>query len=217
VGCLVCRFPFEGSRFSAAPRFRYRTRVPLLGLVALQSLVDIEVSDVSGYLFPLRARRFQRPRGFPSMPVPAPLRARIHPLLSFTSSSEYCCLLPARCPRAPSAFSRVLLPFATTARGVHSTASFPLSPTFRPQRFARSRRLTPPRTSQACFILQPRPGFALQGFSPLPSRLASSTSRALLPFLGRLLPASCPTGARSSHPDSRALIRAAIRCGRQAG
>jgi len=51
-----------------------------------------------------------------------------------------------------------------------------VSPRFRPQRFARSRRLAPPRTLQACFILLPRPGFALQGFSPLPSRLVSSTS-----------------------------------------
>jgi hypothetical protein len=33
---------------------------------------------------------------------------------------------------------------------------------------------------RACFIPLPRPGFALQGFSPLPRRLASSTSRALL-------------------------------------
>jgi hypothetical protein len=55
------------------------------------------------------------------------------------------------------------------------------SPTsFRPQRFSRSRRFSPPRTSWACFIPLPRPGFALQGFSPLPSRLASSASRALL-------------------------------------
>jgi hypothetical protein len=32
----------------------------------------------------------------------------------------------------------------------------------------------------AYFIPQPRPGFALQGVSPLPSRPASSTGRALL-------------------------------------
>jgi hypothetical protein len=51
---------------------------------------------------------------------------------------------------------------------------------FRPQRFSRSRRLTPPRALWACFIPQPRPGFTLQGLSPLPSRLASSTSRALM-------------------------------------
>jgi hypothetical protein len=38
------------------------------------------------------------------------------------------------------------------------------------------------RPLRACFIPLPRPGFALQGFSPLPSRLASSTRRALMPF-----------------------------------
>jgi hypothetical protein len=53
---------------------------------------------------------------------------------------------------------------------------------FRPRRFSRPRRLTPPRASWACFIPQPRPGFTLQGLSPLPSRSASSTSRALLPL-----------------------------------
>jgi hypothetical protein len=51
---------------------------------------------------------------------------------------------------------------------------------FRPQRFSRSRRLAPPCTSWACFVPQPRPGFTLQGFSPLPSRRASSANRTLL-------------------------------------
>jgi hypothetical protein len=89
------------------------------------------------------------------------------------------CLSPARhkC-RAPSLGSRP--PFATLAREVHSPSGFPHPTTFRPQRFSRSRRLAPPRTLRACFIPLPRPGFALQGFSSLPSRLASSTSRAFM-------------------------------------
>jgi len=37
---------------------------------------------------------------------------------------------------------------------------------FRPRRFARPRRFTPPLPSRACFIPLPRPGFALQGFLP---------------------------------------------------
>jgi hypothetical protein len=102
-----------------------------------------------------------------------PLRARVHPLVSFPSSSEFVAAfyLPVLrgCPRPPSACSRVPLPFATRVREVHLPASFPPWPMFRPQRFARSRRLPPSRTLQACFILLPRPGFALQGFSPLPS------------------------------------------------
>jgi hypothetical protein len=44
--------------------------------------------------------------------------------------------------------------------------SVPGSPSFRPQRFSRSRRLAPRRALQACFILLPRPGFALQGLPP---------------------------------------------------
>jgi hypothetical protein len=92
-------------------------------LAALQSFVDIEVAGLSGSLLPPRTRRFLRPGGLPPLPVPVPSRVRFHPLLSFTSSSEHYCLLPARCPRATSASFRVCFPFATSARGVHSTAS----------------------------------------------------------------------------------------------
>jgi hypothetical protein len=42
----------------------------------------------------------------------------------------------------------------------------PRPTSFRPQRFTRSRRLTPRVALQTCFILLPRPGFALQGFAP---------------------------------------------------
>ena len=90
------------------------------------------------------------------------------------------CLSPARCSKVPGASSRVPFPFATQACGVHSTPGFPHPTTFRPQRFSRSRRVAPPHTSWACFIPLPRPGFALQGLSPLSSQLASSTSCALM-------------------------------------
>jgi len=36
----------------------------------------------------------------------------------------------------------------------------------RPQRFTRSRRVTPLHTLRVCFTPQPRPGFTFQGFSP---------------------------------------------------
>lgn len=58
--------------------------------------------------------------------------------------------------------------------------SIPGSPTFRPQRFSRSRRVAPPRTSWACFIPLPRAGFTFQGFSPLPSCRCSSQRHPLL-------------------------------------
>jgi hypothetical protein len=85
-------------------------------------------------------------------------------------------------------------------------------PMFRPQRFSRSRRFTPRSTLRAYFIPLPRPGFAFQGFSPLPSQLDSSPS----PFLPscRSLTFSCSRQAactRFSHFDSRGLFRAAIR------
>jgi hypothetical protein len=114
------------------------------------------------------------------VPSPVPLRDRVHPLLSLTSPSEYVLLVTCPTPqrRAPSLGS--YFPFATEASGVHSTPGFPHPTTFRPQRFSHSRRFAPPHTARACFIPLPRLGFALQGFSPLPSRLASSTSRALM-------------------------------------
>jgi hypothetical protein len=66
--------------------------------------------------------------------------------------------------------------------GVNLPMGFPRPSMSRPQRFSRSRRVPPPQTSWAYFIPLPRPGFTPQGFSPLPSRLASSTSRALMPL-----------------------------------
>jgi hypothetical protein len=56
----------------------------------------------------------------------------------------------------------------------------PRSPSFRPQRFSRSRRFAPLSTLRACFIPLPRPGFTLQGLSPQPSRRDSSSWRPLL-------------------------------------
>ena len=52
--------------------------------------------------------------------------------------------------------------------------------TFRPQRFSRSRRFPPPHTVASLFHLTAAFGIAPQGFPPLPSRLASSTSRPLM-------------------------------------
>jgi hypothetical protein len=57
------------------------------------------------------------------MPVPVPLRARFHPLVSFTSSTECCCIrLPdTREYRTPP--SGFCAPFATVTKEVHSTTS----------------------------------------------------------------------------------------------
>jgi hypothetical protein len=78
-------------------------------------------------------------------------------------------------PRAPS------MGFCSSSRQFMESTDNELPTarlTVRPQRFSRSRRLTPPQTSWACFIPQPRSGFTLQGVSPLLSRL---TFRPLVP------------------------------------
>ena len=76
--------------------------------------------------------------------------------------------LPARVAAA-GAFLGVLSLITTSARGVHSPAGIPAPPTFRPQRFARSRRFAPPPALRACFIALPCPGFSLQGLSHAPA------------------------------------------------
>jgi hypothetical protein len=119
-------------------------------------------------------------------PIPAPvlLLVRVHPPVSFTSPTEHFSIVTRprhqrKLPtRAPS------LGFSPSSRHkcVESTNSeLPTAHlTFRPQRFSRSRRFTPPHTSWACFIPQPRPGFTLQGFSPPPSQRTSSIRRSLM-------------------------------------
>jgi hypothetical protein len=77
----------------------------------------------------------------------------------------------------------------------------PTSAAFRPRRFARPRRLSPPSALRVYFAPLPRPGFALQGFCSANSRTDSSSAVALLAFE----PVSCrqlPTGARDVPPSS---------------
>jgi len=59
---------------------------------------------------------------------------------------------------------------ASVLRGSQATSPF------RPRRFSRPRRLSPPPGLWVCFTPQPRPGFALQGFSLASSRADSSPS-----------------------------------------
>jgi hypothetical protein len=48
------RFPYEGVRLLAvSEKPSPETQMPLVRLVALQSFIDVEVSDVLGCLFPL--------------------------------------------------------------------------------------------------------------------------------------------------------------------
>jgi len=120
------------------------------------------------------------------------------------------CHLPdAREHQAPPLGFR--FPFAASIHGVHSHRASHARLTFRPQRFSRSRRFPPPHTAWACFIPKPRPGFALQGVSPLPSRLTSSMSRALMP-LAKLSywqvapPAPDPRASTSRHSSEQRSV-----------
>lgn len=123
--------------------------------------------------------------------------------MSSSSCSETCLhrtCQPARTP--PDTFHGVWVPFATPAQRVHRPARIPTSPSFRPQRFSRSRRFAPLFASWACFIPQPRPGFAFQGLSPLPSRLDSSPSRSLLDVGGACLPPAERARPRAPAPSA---------------
>jgi len=93
------------------------------------------------------------PRGIPGDIVPRSL--------AFPGSSSrqlcalsrvWCYLGPVNRPQPTNAFPRVSAFFATSVLGVHYSVSIPSSPSLRPQRFPRSRRITRPRTWRAYFI-----------------------------------------------------------------
>jgi hypothetical protein len=140
-------------------------------------------------------------------------------LASSGSSSRELCLsfrVRAAChlpdTEAPNAFLGVLLPFATQAREVHSPPGLPHPTTFRPQRFSRSRRLTPSRTVAGLFHPTATSGIRSSGAFPAakPARLIDESCPHVVPELR--LTVGCPTAASSTRVASRALIRAAIRC-----
>lgn len=89
----------------------------------------------------------------------------------------------------------------------------PGSPSFRPQRFARSRRLTPRCTLQVCFALLPRPGFR-SGVPPPTQRyhlVGGPDLAPLAPHLYRRL----PDDAKLRRVDLRPLFQAGIRSAAQ--
>jgi len=178
--------------------------------VALQSFIDIAVAWRLGYLLPPWAPCFQRPDGLPSDAGPRSL-AR-----SGSSSHELyvhfkvrSLRLPAR-RRAPSTFQG-FFPLRDFSEANPPSGELPSSPSFRPQRFSRSRRFTPRLTLRACFIPLPRPGFTLQGVSPPPSRPALRQANSLLPFAECPLMKSCPLISKDRRRASRVLIQVAIR------
>jgi hypothetical protein len=133
-----------------------------------------------GLPVPISSPCFQRLDGFSPVPSPVPLRVRVHPLVSFASPSEYVLLVTCPTPKrrtpslgscSPSRHKRVK---STLRRVSHTRLRSALSVSHALDGLLLRAPL------RACFIPLPRPGFALQGLSPLPSRLASSASRALM-------------------------------------
>ncbi len=122
------------------------------------------------------------PRGVPGATVPRSLAIAGTSSPGLASSPEIQPLSPAHRAHAVGASLGVSPSIATSMRRVHLAAGFPALPMFRPQRFARSRRLPPLHTLPACFIRLPRPRFPLQGLFPLVSPPGSSPAGAFLPF-----------------------------------
>jgi hypothetical protein len=122
VGRLASRFLLEGVRIrqfsrtvtgtreasrevgGSAECYEHSSSAPV-GLT--RSRFDLAVSDV--------------PAVFLEIPAPALLRQRVHPLVSFTSSSEYVAARhpPDRSEDVPGTSSKVLLLFATSTLRVH--------------------------------------------------------------------------------------------------
>jgi hypothetical protein len=217
VGCLARRPFWRIKAWCSSESPLPETQRPLVELVALQSVMSAEVADVLGYLLPPGVHCFQRLGGLPSTPAPAPFKRtgssspELHP--SFRVRS---CLSPAHCPRAPGTSSRVLLPFATRACGVHFTPGIPRPTKFRPQRFSRSRRLAPPHTVADLFHSAATSGIRSSGGFPAtkPARLIDESCPHVVGECS--LTASRPAAASCTRFASRALIRAAIRFSQQA-
>jgi hypothetical protein len=144
---------------------------------------------------------------------PLPLSRQVHSPASFTSTSEH-----DRLPPAPSSILRSRggappMGFAPSSRCHWLRPRLPGAPTLRasvrPRRFARPRRFPPLPALQACFIPQPRPGFALQGFVPHTEPHRVSPAGALLPLVAPRLRLPGPAFRAL---DFRALLSARVRC-----
>ena len=154
------------------------------------------LAETLGSLLPLRPRRFRRDPRFLPDAVPRSLAQTVHPLVSFTPLQSppfhICrrCLQRRRLPWGCGPSSRHDRPAS-----VQRASQLPLP--FRPRRFARPRRFSPPAGSWVYFTPLPRPGFALQGMSLSHSR---SALQRLVPSR-QLAPPRC-SGCPKRHTSS---------------
>jgi LSD1 subclass zinc finger protein len=150
--------------------------------------------------------------GVTSLPAPGPLRVRVHPPMNFTSPAEFQPLrtCPRTCVRGRLPWG--LVPHRDISRKSPLASEHPKL-TLR-SALGVSHALGDLLLLLPCGFVSPHSHVRdspSRGFLPLPSQSASSTPRALLSVGGCRLPLSCPNGASSTRPASRALIRAAIR------
>jgi hypothetical protein len=147
-------------------------------------------------------------------PSPVPLRVRVHPLMSFASSPESvaACHPPdTRAGHLPWGS----VPIRDTSVQSPLTTGVP-TPGYVPS----SAFLALPTASSSAhrvglFHPTATSGIHTSGDFPAaePARLISESCPPVVAEI--LLTAGCPAAARSTRPASRALVRAAIRCGRQ--
>ena len=158
---------------------------------------------------PTDASSFPTDRGgLPPSPLPVILRCRVHPLVSFAVLQSSISQSPC-----PSACAPVRLPWGCVPHHDINTrspqfAGVPVPTMFRPQRFARSRRLAPPHALRVCFAAQPCPGFLLQGVDssslavpPRGGRYPRAVGAARLPVARRQRTSRRPQGL-APEPES---------------
>jgi len=151
--------------------------------------------------------------GLPPSPFPDILRCREHPLVCFVLLQSSFRQSSARSLARSSSSLGVSSLFATSTPGVHCPPGFPIPTVFRPQRFARSRRLAPPRALRVCFTALPCPGFRFRGCFLRPSRTTSSVAVTLSPLAA--LACRLP-GASERRVDLRVLLSFGVRSVREA-
>jgi hypothetical protein len=170
-------------------------------LVALQSVVNTEVVSVMGYLLPPLAHRFRQPDGFPSMPSPVLLRDQVHPLMSYTSPSEY--VLQVTSPTQVPNTSQGSLPLRDTSTRSPQVGKIPNLTYVSPTAFRTLSTSYSFKYLVGLFHPTATSGIRTTGVFPAakPPRLIDEPCPH--DVSESLLPASCPTGPDSPASPSR--------------
>jgi hypothetical protein len=191
-------FPTRSLRFDRAPsaaRFHERFDSQAENSFSVRRTVQ----SLPSRLRP-RGPQVCSPTEFSSSPPPASLRPAPHRTRKPDTVNRHCWRLPWG--------SRSL--FATSPVGVHARG-FPTLQPFRPQRFTRSRRLSPPTGLRVCFTPLPRPGFHPPGFLLACSCAVSSTAHCPLVVVGLTLPMLPPAPRHTAPPSGLDRSRARLR------